>query len=331
MARNADMTLPKVFVTRAIPQAGLDILQKVAAVDVWEGELPPPYETIIERGRGAQGLLTLLSDRIDGALMDAIGPQLKVIAQYAVGFDNIDIAAATARGIPVGNTPGVLTETTADFAWALLMAAGRRVAEGDRYTRAGHWKTWGPSILLGRDVFGATLGIIGFGRIGQAVARRARGFNMRILYYDTARNKAAEAELGAKYRPFEKVLAEADYLTLHTALTEETRHLIGYSQFALMKSTAVLVNTSRGPVVDEAALYHALSTGQIAGAGLDVTEIEPLPLDSPLLRLENVILAPHIASASVQSRTKMATMAAQNIAAGLAGKKLPTCANPEVY
>ncbi len=245
------MTLPKVFVTRAIPQPGLDILQKVAAVDVWEGELPPPYETIIERGRGAQGLLTLLSDRIDGALMDAIGPQLKVIAQYAVGFDNIDIAAATARGIPVGNTPGVLTETTADFAWALLMAAGRRVAEGDRFTRAGHWKTWGPSILLGRDVFGATLGIIGFGRIGQAVARRARGFNMRILYYDTTRNKAAEAELGAKYASFEKVLSEADYLTLHTALSAETRHLIGYSQFALMKSTAVLVNTSRGPVVDE--------------------------------------------------------------------------------
>lgn len=325
------MTLPKVFVTRRIPQPGLDILEKVAEVDVWEGELPPPYETIIERGRGAQGLLTLLSDRIDGALMDAIGPQLKVIAQYAVGFDNIDAAAATARGIPVGNTPGVLTETTADFAWALLMAAGRRVAEGDRYTRAGHWKTWGPSILLGRDVFGATLGIIGFGRIGQAVARRAKGFGMRILYYDTERIPKAEAKLGAQYAPFETVLGEADYITLHTALTAETRHLIGTSQFGLMKPTAVLVNTSRGPVVDEAALYHALSTGQIASAGLDVTEIEPLPMDSPLLRLENVILAPHIASASVQSRDKMATMAAENIAAGLAGQKLPTCANPEVY
>ena len=263
--------------------------------------------------------------------MDAIGPQLKVIAQYAVGFDNIDHAAATARGIPVGNTPGVLTETTADFAWALLMAAGRRVAEGDRYTRAGHWKTWGPSILLGRDVSGATLGIIGFGRIGQAVARRARGFGMRILYFDTNRNQEAEAELGAEYASFETVLGEADYLTLHTALTEDTRHLIGTSQFSLMKPTAVLVNTSRGPVVDEAALYYALSHGQIASAGLDVTEVEPLPMDSPLLSLENVILAPHIASASVQSRTKMAVMAAENIAAGLAGKKLPTCANPEVY
>jgi glyoxylate reductase len=325
------MTPPKVFVTRRIPQAGLDILQKVAEVDVWEGELPPPYATIIERGRGAQGLLTLLSDRIDGALMDAIGPQLKVIAQYAVGFDNIDISAATTRGIPVGNTPGVLTETTADFAWALLMAAGRRVAEGDRYTRSGHWRTWGPSILLGRDVFGATLGIIGFGRIGQAVARRAKGFKMRILYFDTARNKKAEAETGAEYASFETVLSEADYITLHTVLTEDTRHLIGTGQFSLMKPTAVLVNTSRGPVVDESALYHALSTGQIAGAGLDVTEVEPLPMDSPLLRLENIILAPHIASASVQSRTRMATMAAENIAAGLAGEKLPTCANPEVY
>ena len=192
------MTLPKVFVTRQIPQPGLDILQKVAEVDVWEGELPPPYETIIERGQGVQGLLTLLSDRIDGDLMDAIGPQLKVIAQYAVGFDNIDHAAATARGIPVGNTPGVLTETTADFAWALLMAAGRRVAEGDRYTRAGHWKTWGPSILLGRDMFGATLGIIGFGRIGQAVARRARGFGMRILYFDTDRNHDRRSGIGRR-------------------------------------------------------------------------------------------------------------------------------------
>ncbi len=325
------MALPKVFVTRRIPEPGLDILRKVAEIDVWEGELPPPYETLIERGRGAAGMLSLLSDRIDGPLMDAIGSQLKVVANYAVGFDNIDIAAATARHIPVGNTPGVLTETTADFAWALLMAAGRRVAEGDRYTRAGRWKTWGPSILLAQDVFGATLGIIGFGRIGQALARRARGFSMRILYYDTQRFLQAEAELGAQYAPLDTVLAEADYLSLHTALTAETRHLIGPAQFARMKPTAVLVNTSRGPVVNEAALYQALSSGQIASAGLDVTEIEPLPMDSPLLKLENIILAPHIASASVQSRTRMATMAAENIAAGLAGQKLPTCANPQVY
>jgi glyoxylate reductase len=325
------MALPKVFVSRRIPEAGLDILRKVAEIDVWEGELPPPYETLIERGRGADGLLTLLSDRIDAALMDAIGPQLKVIANYAVGFDNIDIAAATRRHIPVGNTPGVLTETTADFAWALLMAAARRVAEGDRYTRAGHWKTWGPFILLGRDVFGATLGIIGFGRIGQALARRARGFNMRILYYDAQRYPEAEAELGAQFAPLATLLAESDYISLHTALTAETRHLMGPAQFAQMKPTAVLINTSRGPVVDEAALYQALSGGQIASAGLDVTETEPLPMDSPLLTLENIILAPHIASASVQSRTKMATIAAENVAAALTGQKLPACANPQVY
>jgi glyoxylate reductase len=224
-----------------------------------------------------------------------------------------------------------LTETTADFAWALLMAAGRRVAEGDRYTRTGHWKTWGPSILLSQDVFGATLGIIGFGRIGQALARRARGFNMRILYYDTQRFFQAETELGAQYAALDTILSEADYISLHTALTSETHHLIGAAQFARMKATAVLVNTSRGPIVDEAALYQALSKGQIASAGLDVTEIEPLPMDSPLLTLENIILAPHIASASVQSRTRMAMMAAENIAAGLIGQTLPNCANPQVY
>jgi glyoxylate reductase len=325
------MPLPKVFVTRRIPDQGLEILRKAADVDVWEGELPPPYETLVERSRGVDGLLSLLSDRVDAALMDAIGPQLKVIANYAVGFDNIDIAAATQRRIPVGNTPGVLTETTADFAWALLMAAGRRVAEGDRFTRAGHWKTWGPSILLGRDIYGATLGIIGFGRIGQALARRARGFSMRILYYDAQRFPEAEAELGAQFAELPALLAEADYISLHTALTAETRHLMSAAQFAQMKPTAVLVNTSRGPVVDEAALYQALASGQIASAGLDVTEVEPLPMDSPLLKLENIILAPHIASASVQSRTKMATIAAENIAAGLAGQKLPACANPQVY
>jgi glyoxylate reductase len=325
------MSLPKVFVTRRIPEAGLAILRGVAEVDVWEGELPPPYSTIIERGRGSAGLLTLLSDRIDGALLDAIGPQLKVVANYAVGFDNIDIPAATARRIPVGNTPGVLTETTADFAWALLMAAARRVVEGDAYTRAGLWKTWGPGILLGRDVSGATLGIIGFGRIGQAVARRAFGFGMRILYYDTLRYREAETTLGVEYAALETILAESDYLSIHTALTPETRHLFGPAQFAQMKPTAILINTARGPIVDEAALYQALSTGQIAYAALDVTEVEPLPMDSPLLKLPNIIIAPHIASASIQTRTKMATIAAENVAAALSGHRLPACVNPQVY
>jgi len=325
------MSKPKVFVTRRIQEEGLDILRQVADVDVWEGELPPPYATLTERARGVDGLLTLLSDKIDGVLMDAIGPQLKAIAQYAVGYDNIDVAAATARGIPVGNTPGVLTETTADMAWALLMAAARRVAEGDRYTRAGQWKTWGPTILLGQDVYGATLGIVGFGRIGQAMARRAQGFDMRVLYYDVQRVPAAEAELKAEFVPFETLLAESDFVSIHTNLSPETRHLFGPAQFARMKRTASLINTARGPIVDEAALSQALAHGQIASAGLDVTEVEPLPTDSLLLKLENVIIAPHIASGSVKSRTKMATMAAENIAAGLQGQKLPTCVNPEVY
>jgi len=325
------MTNAKVFITRRIPAAGLDLLRGAAELDIWQDELPPPYETLVARSRGCAGLLTLLSDRIDGTLMDAVGPQLKVIANYAVGFDNIDVPAATARRIPVSNTPGVLTETTADFAWTLLMAAARRVVEGDLNTRGGQWKTWGPSILLGRDVFGATLGIIGFGRIGQAVARRARGFSMRVLYYDTQRYPEAEAELGAVYAPFETVLAEADYLSIHTALTPETRHLFSTDQFARMKNTAILINTARGPIVDEAALYQALAHGQIAYAGLDVTEVEPLPMSSPLLQLRNIIIAPHIASGSVQTRDKMAIIAAQNVLAGLNGQKLPACVNPQVY
>lgn len=325
------MSMPKVFVTRRIQDAGLEILGRVAEVDVWEGELPPPYAVLTERARGVAGLLTLLSDRIDGALMDAVGPQLKVIAQYAVGFDNIDIAAATARHIPVGNTPGVLTETTADFAWTLLMAAARRVAEGDRFTRAGKWQTWGPTLLLGQDVFGATLGIVGFGRIGQAMARRALGFGMRVLYYDVQRIPEVEPELNAEYVSFEKLLAESDYVTIHTNLSAETRHLFGPTQFTQMKPTASLINTARGPIVDEAALYQALASGQIASAGLDVTETEPLSMESPLLKLDNIIIAPHIASGSVQTRTKMAAIAAENVAAGLRGGRLPNCVNPQVY
>lgn len=327
------MTAAKVFVTRRIPAAGLDLLRTAANLDldIWDGELPPPYETLVARSRGCTALLTLVSDRIDGALMDAAGPQLKAIANYAVGYDNIDVPAATARGIAVGNTPGVLTETTADFAWALLMAAARRVVEGDANTRSGQWKTWGPSILLGRDVFGATLGIVGFGRIGQAVARRARGFSMRVLYYDAQRYPEAEAELGAVYAPFETVLAEADYVSIHTALTPQTRHLMSTAQFAQMKPTAILINTARGPIVDEAALYAALAGRQIAYAGLDVTEVEPLAMTSPLLQLRNIIIAPHIASGSVQTRDKMGVIAAQNVLAAVGGQRLPACVNPQVY
>ncbi|HEC23046.1 MAG TPA: D-glycerate dehydrogenase, partial [Chloroflexi bacterium] len=243
-----------------------------------------------------------------------------------------DVAAATARGIPVGHTPGVLTDTTADFAFALLMAAARRVVEGVHYVKAGRWRTWGPTLLMGHDVHHATLGIIGFGRIGQGVARRAAGFDMRVLYYDRNPDEDAEVahRLGAESRPLDEVLAESDFISLHVPLTDETYHLIGEREFRLMKSSAVLINTARGPVVDPQALYNALTNGEIAYAALDVTEPEPLPPDHPLLRLENCIVVPHIASSSLATRNRMAEMAAENLEAGLKGEKLPYCVNPEV-
>jgi glyoxylate reductase len=327
------MAKPKVFVTRAIPEQGLTLVRDFCEADIWTEELPPARKVILERVRGGEGILSLLTDRIDGAVMDAAGPQLKVISNYAVGFDNVDAVEATRRSIPVGNTPGVLTDTTADLAFALLMSAARRVVEGDKFTRAGRWKTWGPTLLLGRDVFGATLGLIGFGRIGRAVAKRARGFDMRVLYYDpfvTADDPFA-VEIGAQAVDLDTLLHESDFVSLHTLLNEETHHLIDADVFAKMKPTAVLVNTSRGPVVDPGALYTALKEGQIGYAALDVTEPEPIPADSPLLRLDNVVVVPHIASASVATRGKMAQMAAENLIAGLKGERLPTCVNPEVY
>lgn len=326
------MSRPKVFVTRRIPQKGLDMIRAVADVEVWPEELPPPYEILLEKVRGIDGLLCLLTDRIDARLMDAAGPSLKVISQYAVGFDNIDVEAATQRGIPIGHTPGVLTDATADFTWALILAAARRVVEGYKYVQAGRWKTWGPTLLLGPNVSGATLGIVGFGRIGQAVARRARGFDMRILAYDPSESTEVAQNLGAELvDSLDTLLREADIVTLHTPLTKETYHLIGERELRLMKPTAVLVNTARGPVVDPQALYRALRDGEIGFAALDVTEPEPIPADSPLLSLENIIITPHIASASVQARTAMAEMAARNLIAGLRGERLPHCVNPEVY
>jgi glyoxylate reductase len=282
--------------------------------------------------RGVDAVLSLLTDRIDDELLDAAGPQLKVVANLAVGFDNIDVAACTRRGIPVGNTPGVLTETTADLAFILMMAAARRVKEGIDYVREDRWKTWGPLLLLGVDVHGATLGIAGFGRIGREMAKRARGFSMRILYHDVARASVQDEEaLGATFVPLETLLAESDFVTLHVNLTPETRHLINASALARMKSTAVLVNTSRGPVVDQAALYEALRDGVIFGAALDVTDPEPMHADDPLLTLTNCIVVPHIASATHATRGKMARIAADNILAGLRGEPLPACVNPEVY
>ena len=282
--------------------------------------------------RGVDGLLSLLTDRVDDELLDAAGPQLRVVANLAVGFDNIDVPACTRRGIPVGNTPGVLTETTADLAFILMMAAARRLKEGIDYVREDHWKTWGPLLLLGVDVHGATLGIVGFGRIGREMAKRARGFSMRILYHDVARASVEDEEaLGATFVPLEALLAESDFVTLHVNLTPETRHLINAAALARMKSTAVLVNTSRGPVVDQPALYEALRDGRIFGAALDVTDPEPMRADDPLLTLPNCIVVPHIASATHTTRGKMARIAADNILAGLRGERLPACVNPEVY
>ena len=313
---------PKVYVTRKLPAPALAELERACEVEIWDRETPPPYETIRARIADKDGLLCLLTDRIDAALMDA-APRLKVISQCAVGYDNVDVAAARARGIAVGNTPGVLTDATADFAFTLMLAAARRVVEGMDFVRAGRWQTWGLTLLLGQDVFGATLGIIGMGRIGQAVAKRARGFEMRILYHDTVRRPEVEREFGAQYRPLDDLLAEADFVSLHVSLTPETRGLIGTRELGLMKPTAVLVNTARGPVVDADALYHALSTGEIAAAALDVTDPEPLPPDHRLLTLPNLIVTPHIASATVTSRTQMAMMAVRNLIAGVRGEPLP--------
>ena len=313
---------PKVFVTRHLPEMATNELLRACEVEIWDFESPPPYETIKEKVSDKEGLLCLLTDRIDAELMDA-GPNLKVISQCAVGYDNIDVPAATQRGIMIGNTPGVLTEATADFAFTLLMAAARRVPEAYDYVRAGKWETWGLTLLLGQEVFGATLGIIGLGRIGQAVAKRGRGFDMRLLYYDRVRQPEMEAELGVEYRSFEDLLCESDYVSLHVSLTPETQGLIDGRAFSLMKPTAILINTARGPVVDSEALYEALKSGQIASAALDVTDPEPLPADHKLLQLPNLIVAPHIASGTVTSRTQMAMMAVKNLVAGVQGKPLP--------
>lgn len=324
------MTKPKVFVTRIIPEKGLRLVQEVCKVDLWTDELPPSREVLLARAAGVDGLLCLLTDRIDAVVMDAAGPRLKVISNHAVGFDNIDVSAATARGIPVGNTPGILTDATADFAFALLMAAARRVTEGERFVRAGKWITWGPSLLLGPDVHGATLGLIGFGRIGQAMARRAAGFDMRVLYFDPSLPESP-SELCATAVSLEALLRESDFVSLHVPLTPQTRGLINRETLALMKPTAVLINTARGPVVDPDALHEALAARRIFAAALDVTDPEPIPLDSPLLTLDNCLIVPHIASASVATRNKMALMAAENLIAGLHGERLPNCVNPEVY
>jgi glyoxylate reductase len=321
---------PRVLVTRQLPGEALGRLGERVELQVWPDELPPSRETLLELVQDKEGLITLLTDRVDEGLLSA-APCLRAVSNVAVGYDNIDVAACTARRIAVGNTPGVLTETTADFAFALLMGLARRVAEADTYVREGRWRTWSPTLLLGSDIYGATLGLVGLGQIGAAMARRARGFGMRVVYVNRHPRPQWEAELGIHRVDKATVLAEADFLSLHVPLTPETRHWLGRAELAAMKPGAMIINTARGPVVDQAALAEALAQGHLGGAALDVTDPEPLPLDSPLLKLPNVLIAPHIASASHATRGLMASMAVNNLLAALEGKRPPHCVNPELF
>lgn len=323
------MKRSKVYVTRGLPQKALDMIAAECEMQV------NPYDRVMTRQeleeaiKEVDGMLCLLTDYIDASLLD-LNPNLKVLANYAVGFNNIDVAACTERRIAVSNTPGVLTETSADLAWALIMAVARRIVEADRFTREGKFDGWGPMMFLGGDVYGKTLGVVGMGRIGQGVVRRAKGFDMKVIYYNTNRkSKAEENALGVEYRELESLLQEADFVSLHVPLIPETVHLIGERELKMMKNTAYLINTARGPVVDEKALVRALREGEIAGAGLDVFEQEP-KLEEGLASLDNVVILPHIASASTDTRTKMAMMAAENLLAGLKGEKMPNIINPDV-
>jgi glyoxylate reductase len=323
------MTRPRVFVTRHLPGEALDYLRHQAEVDLWPDGLPPPPEHLRQHTERAHGLLTLLTDRVDRELLSS-APGLLVVSNMATGFDNIDVKAASEHTVLVTRTPGVLTETTADFTFALLLAAARRVVEGDRQTREGGWKTWGPEVLLGQDVHGSTLGIVGLGRIGTEVARRASGFGMRTLYTSRSRKPDLEAELRVEYRDLTELLQQSDFVSLHTALSPETQHLMNARTLRHMKPTAILINTGRGPLVDQAALYEGLRDGAIAGAALDVTDPEPMPLDDPLLTLPNVIVTPHIASASVATRSRMAMLAAENLGRALLGEMPGAVVNPEI-
>lgn len=321
---------PKVFVTRQLPGPALEMIGKECELEVWPGENPPSFQSLCEKVSGIHGLLCLLTDRVDKRVLDAAGPGLKVVSNYAVGFDNIDVPEASSRGIPVGNTPGVLTETTADMAFALLMAGARRIVEGARFAEAGRWISWSPTLLLGADVHGATLGIIGLGRIGKAVARRARGFEMDVIFYHPSVRPGTRLE-NARAVELDELYKRADFVSLHLPLKPETHHLIGTEALEKMKSRAVLINTARGPIVDHEALFHALKKGEIAYAALDVTDPEPLQRTHPLYDLDNCLIVPHLGSASHATRAQMGLMAAENLLAGLKGERLPNCVNPEVY
>jgi len=321
---------PRVYVTRMIPPDSLELLQQ-AEVDlhIWDQETAPPRPKLLDELALADGVIAMLTEQINREALDA-APRLRVISNFAVGYDNVDVAAASERGIPVGNTPGVLTETTADQAFMLILAAARRVVEAVAYVQTGQWQTWYPTQMLGHDVHGATLGIIGLGRIGYAVAKRAQGFGMQILYYGGHNDEFAQRS-NAKEVGLETLLEESDFVSLHVPLTENTRHLIAARELDLMKETAILINTARGAIVDSDALVEALRNKSIAYAALDVTDPEPIPQQHPLLSLKNCIVVPHLGSATWQTRELMGRLAVENLLAGLRAERLPHCVNPEVY
>lgn len=323
------MARPKVYVTRLIPREGIDLLKEHCDVEVNSDDRPLTRGELLTNIRGKDGILCLLTDRIDGEVYDTAA-DAKGFANYAVGFDNIDVQEASRRKIPISNTPGVLTDATAEMAWTLLFTIARRVIESDRLMRTGTWGGWGPLQFIGGDVTGKTLGIVGAGRIGTAMALKSKGFAMKVLYSDVFENVTLEKELGAQRVPFDRLVEESDYISVHVPLLPETRHLINTNVLKKMKSTAYLINTSRGPVVNEAELVEALRNKEIAGAALDVYEFEPKMADG-LADLDNVVITPHTASATISSRTNMALKAANNLLSMLRGERPPDCVNPEIY
>ena len=324
------MALPRVYVTRRIQDAGLSLLPGRAGFRVWEKDVPVDRETLLKKTSSVDGLLCTLADKIDGELFSRC-PGLKVVSNYAVGFDNIDVNEATRRGVLVTNTPDVLTNATADLAFTLLLSSARRVVEASEFLRSGEWKTWSPNLLLGQEVSESVIGIVGMGKIGRAVARRAAGFSMKILFFNRSPRPDIERGLGAKQVALEELLRESDFVSLHCPLNDETRGLIGERELRMMKKTSVLINSSRGPVVDQKALYRACSENWIWGAGLDVFDVEPVPLDEPLLSLKNVTTLPHLGSATVKAREGMARKAAENLLSALEGKRPADLVNPSAW
>jgi glyoxylate reductase len=323
--------MPRVFVTRLLPAGSLEPLERIGAdIEVWSSDEPIPRSELLRRVRGVDGLLSMLTERIDDELLDAAGPSLRVVGNYAVGYDNVDVPACTGHSVLAANTPNMLHETTADLAFGLLLATARRIVEAVAFVKEGQWRYWGPNILLGAEVHHRTIGIVGMGQIGWEMAKRALGFDMRVLYYSRTRRTDLEARAPIEFVDFETLLRQSDFVSVNVALTAETRDMFSTWQFQLMQPSAILINSARGPIVDQHALYVACRDGVIAGAGIDVTDPEPIPLDDPLLTLPNVVVLPHIASATALTRLKMGQLAAENIAAVLAGREPPTPINPEV-